>query len=1086
MSKKLFLLPLGIILVLTVALLASGERKAEGIPQALGSLQYSPEKAACVMAQHSGNAASYYGSWEAGERIVVFHDPAEFCTTPLYPLELTSFSFVLYGFAGAVWPVQVDIVVYEADMTDPACPAPGAELCRFSHSCTQADFDQVVGTVPFPTPCCITGPFFIGIEYTDPTGAPYPSILMDDNAAPDVCEIWDFWQGVWNDWTIWGVDPPGYPIYWVDGETESSNCAGCSWVPGDEYKMHYPQLPNEAGWDVMATYPRTLADYWQCSETGWVKDIHFWGSWKDDIVDNILFFQVAIYSDIPADPPQVPYSRPGVILWEAQISDYEMVPLDPPTMEGWYDPATGEELWDNHQSYFQYNICLPEQQWFWQDAGTIYWLEISAVLPDGSAALWGWKSSLEHWNDDAVWAAIPDYQWIDIWEPAEPLVNDFFITIDPLGNFIAGGGGGSYGAGWYYYEIDEWWNIWYYDHPLDPERRKIGFIEFDVFPLDPGQPQYFEIAVNWSNDLWTDPNNPPLPGDDAFIGRQTLLLFEGEIVPGHYRLPYEILDYNPEWVSVDVRGFNFEIPGGIIEHECQGSLDLSFVITGEPDETGACCFDDGTCLTTTVTDCSNQGGTFQGIGTVCLGDGNGNLIDDACEGVNPVGACCYQDGTCVTTTNTACVNSGGTYQGDGTTCLGDNDGNGVDDACEAPTGACCYNNGTCAVLTAVDCANSGGIYSGDGTICLGDLNSNMIDDACEGAYLTGACCLPDGSCITTTAIVCGQLGAIYKGDGTICLGDGNSNGIDDMCELPQEMKWLQPPDLLPTGMDVNATAPVILADDFLCTQMGPIIEVHVWGSWLEDIFPGDPSNVAFTLSFHSDIPADPPNQPYSMPGPPIWSRIFGPGEFLVAPYAVELEEGWYDPAQGLYLPFGDTQCWHYIFHLNPGEFIQEGTETAPVVYWLDVQAMPQGPGQFGWKTSLEHWNDDAVWGMGEEPYPGPWTELRYPDGHPFHPESIDLAFAIFGIEDQPCDCEPGNVNGDSKIDILDIIYTIDYKFKGGPAPIPYDTCSADVDCNCKVDILDIIYLIDFKFKGGPAPCDCLTWVTNCGWPLRKQ
>ena len=46
-----------------------------------------------------------------------------------------------------------------------------------------------------------------------------------------------------------------------------------------EHKMHFPQLPDEDGWDVNAT-DMCLADDWECSETGYVTDVHFWGSWE--------------------------------------------------------------------------------------------------------------------------------------------------------------------------------------------------------------------------------------------------------------------------------------------------------------------------------------------------------------------------------------------------------------------------------------------------------------------------------------------------------------------------------------------------------------------------------------------------------------------------------------------------------------------------------------------------------------------------------------------------------------------------------------------------------------------------------------
>ncbi len=61
----------------------------------------------------------------------------------------------------------------------------------------------------------------------------------------------------------------------------------------------------------------------------------------------------------------------------------------------------------------------------------------------------------------------------------------------------------------------------------------------------------------------------------------------------------------------------------------------------------------------------------------------------------------------------------------------------------------------------------------------------------------------------------------------------------------------------------------------------------------------------------------------------------------------------------------------------------------------------------------------------------------------------------------------GDVNDDSIINILDIIYLIDYKFRGGPEPAIME--SADVNSDGIINILDIIYLIEYKFKGGAEP-----------------
>ena len=93
-------------------------------------------------------------------------------------------------------------------------------------------------------------------------------------------------------------------------------------------------------------------------------------------------------------------------------------------------------------------------------------------------------------------------------------------------------------------------------------------------------------------------------------------------------------------------------------------------------------------------------------------------------------------------------------------------------------------------------------------------------------------------------------------------------------------KWVQLPDETPLGIDVNATEPFILADDFECTETGPIKQIHIWGSWLNDYLPyGDPNMVSFILSFHADIPDSESSTGYSMPGDVLWYRLFSPGDF---------------------------------------------------------------------------------------------------------------------------------------------------------------------------------------------------------------
>ncbi len=61
----------------------------------------------------------------------------------------------------------------------------------------------------------------------------------------------------------------------------------------------------------------------------------------------------------------------------------------------------------------------------------------------------------------------------------------------------------------------------------------------------------------------------------------------------------------------------------------------------------------------------------------------------------------------------------------------------------------------------------------------------------------------------------------------------------------------------------------------------------------------------------------------------------------------------------------------------------------------------------------------------------------------------------------------GDANSDGTVNILDIVYLINFKYKNGPAPDPL--ISADVNSDGIINILDIIYLINNEYKGGPAP-----------------
>jgi hypothetical protein len=210
----------------------------------------------------------------------------------------------------------------------------------------------------------------------------------------------------------------------------------------------------------------------------------------------------------------------------------------------------------------------------------------------------------------------------------------------------------------------------------------------------------------------------------------------------------------------------------------------------------------------------------------------------------------------------------------------------------------------------------------------------------------------------------------------------------------------QLPDL-DNGLNVLATWPKVVADDFKCRQSGPITDIHIWGSWLDDQFPKvdtgtgiviqDPGHVDFHLSIHEDIPADPVNGEHSRPGELLWEGVFAAGDFKHRRYAVATE-GFFDPNQNEIIGF-DTQVIQYNFTEIQDPFVQEQGK----IYWLDVMAIPiDQEAKFGWKTSSDHWNDDSV--FGDVPAvggpPAAWFELFDPRVLPPNRLSLDQAFVI--------------------------------------------------------------------------------------------
>jgi plastocyanin len=270
---------------------------------------------------------------------------------------------------------------------------------------------------------------------------------------------------------------------------------------------------------------------------------------------------------------------------------------------------------------------------------------------------------------------------------------------------------------------------------------------------------------------------------------------------------------------------------------CEDAIGGDCIVIGDP--LGACC-KAGECTEKTALDCIGDGGEYSGdnipcdavdcvLGSccICFTNNTSQCISNnvsACDELNDLsnvestawiddggvctdclsctpdpppdmGACC---GQCDEDNNRTCsqteqMDCSGDWLGPDTLCASCES---CEDTGDDPTGACCICNPTtglvtCEVLTQGSCTIAGGQWNGADTICEENVTCATLE--CGDDSLVGACCKCTSGggtqCERVTESMCGTIGGVYNGDGTICsvgvcdelgCGDGDPSTVE--CE----------------------------------------------------------------------------------------------------------------------------------------------------------------------------------------------------------------------------------------------------------------------------------------------------------------
>lgn len=236
-----------------------------------------------------------------------------------------------------------------------------------------------------------------------------------------------------------------------------------------------------------------------------------------------------------------------------------------------------------------------------------------------------------------------------------------------------------------------------------------------------------------------------------------------------------------------------------------------------------------------------------------------------------------------------------------------------------------------------------------------------------------------------------------------------------VCAFVANAQWNDPVkwDQLSAGVDSYAAASwddndtpsdALSADDFLCTELGWITQID----WCGFSYYGEQYLDGFRISFWTDVPSNPNDQ--SHPGSLIYDRTFSMGAGA----------GYVNSAYN-----GATGFYDYSICLDELDwFLQQGSTSNPMVYWVSIQGLMVDDGFFdAWywcfkNRSLPTWNDDAAftsnyfgmppwsnWGVDptgavalyDGPLPAGWTSLDMGYRLYGHPVPEPSAFVAAGI-----------------------------------------------------------------------------------------
>ncbi|MGB7060963.1 MAG: C25 family cysteine peptidase [Candidatus Zixiibacteriota bacterium] len=167
---------------------------------------------------------------------------------------------------------------------------------------------------------------------------------------------------------------------------------------------------------------------------------------------------------------------------------------------------------------------------------------------------------------------------------------------------------------------------------------------------------------------------------------------------------------------------------------------------------------------------------------------------------------------------------------------------------------------------------------------------------------------------------------------------------------------------------------------------------------------------------------------------------------------------------------------------NFSDWIFPGVDASGVFYETSKGSSPPRA-----DVQIDHYSGGAAVSS-----PVDYCALRYPSSGPSVYKVVFMAFPFeavpqfgsepnnsttlmssilswFGLGRAPEEYMAGDANGDEAIDVADVVFLVNFLYKGEASPNPY--LAGDANCDGEVNLADVVYLVNYLYRGGdPPPC----------------